>query len=301
MLTAITPLDRYIALTIVAAHGRRSIYEFVDSRIRPDASVQVFAFDDDYSFGILSSTMHRAWFDERCSRLETRPRYTPTTVWNTFPWPTPPTKIQMAMIARISAEILGLREEYRDQGLTLGQQYDALREPGRSEFRDAHDALDAAVFDAYGFASGDDTLAQLLALNLAAGSGLKWRRCLGGLNGQRPIPQRIGWRHTLFPRTSNRALKDVVHRCQGALSCGPTQIKPQGLLSGASSECHTFTARPRRPKQRTMQRRRCIAVYRMLAVVVRWSLRDRSEAVYARRGTQFTPSTGVQDTSARIS
>ena len=54
MVEKIGALDRYIALTIVAAHGRQSIYEFVESGIRPDASLQVFALDDDYSFGILS-------------------------------------------------------------------------------------------------------------------------------------------------------------------------------------------------------------------------------------------------------
>ena len=84
MLEAISKLDRYIALTIVAAKGRMSIYQFVDKSIRPDASLQVFTIDDDFSFGVLSSTLHRKWFDERCSKLKVDPRYTPTTVWNTF-------------------------------------------------------------------------------------------------------------------------------------------------------------------------------------------------------------------------
>jgi hypothetical protein len=170
MLEALAPLDRYIALTIVAAEGRRSIYEFVSSAIRPDASVQVFVFDDDYSFGILSSSLHREWFDERCSKSKVDPRYTPTTVWDTFPWLSSPTTADIARIAGIAAEILDLRQQYREQGFTLGQQYDALREPGKSQLGDAHDALDAAVFEAYGFVSDDDRLAQLPALNLAAAS-----------------------------------------------------------------------------------------------------------------------------------
>ncbi|BDY26614.1 DNA methyltransferase [Mycolicibacterium mageritense] len=168
MLNVISPLDRYIALTIVAAEGRRSVYEFVSSSIRPDASVQVFAFDDDYSFGVLSSSLHRAWFDERCSKLKVDPRYTPTTVWNTFPWPVAPSEAQVSKIARLSAEILKLRARYRSDGMTLGQQYDALREPGQSAFREAHEALDAAVIEAYGFNPDENLLAQLLALNLAA-------------------------------------------------------------------------------------------------------------------------------------
>lgn len=170
MLKAISGLSRYIALTIVAADGRKSIYQFVDSSIRPDASLQVFAFDDDYSFGVLSSSLHRTWFDERCSRLETRPRYTPTTVWDTFPWPANPGTEQVARVASIVSDLLSLREEYVARGSTLGEQYDSLRLPGRSALRDLHDQLDEAVLDAYGFSRGDDLLAQLLALNLAAAS-----------------------------------------------------------------------------------------------------------------------------------
>lgn len=168
MVETITALNRYVALTIVAAHGRKSIYEFVDADIRPDASVQVFALDDDYSFGILTSSLHRTWFDERCSKLETRPRYTPTTVWDTFPWPSSPSEDDVAQIASITADILKIRDEFRTQGMTLGQMYDALREPGRSDLREAHDALDRAVVKAYRFDPDEDTLAQLLALNLAA-------------------------------------------------------------------------------------------------------------------------------------
>jgi hypothetical protein len=50
-------------------------------------SLQVFAFDDDYSFGILHSTYHRAYFEERCSKMRVDLRYTPNTVFDTFPWP----------------------------------------------------------------------------------------------------------------------------------------------------------------------------------------------------------------------
>ena len=168
MLQAIEKLDRYIALTIVAAEGRKSIYQFVDAAIRPDASLQVFAFDDDYSFGILSSEIHRTWFDERCSQLKTDPRYTPQTVWNTFPWPLNPTSEQVAEIAGIAGEIIELRARYLSEGIPLTRQYNVLREPGQSPLRDLHDRLDRAVIATYGFSDHDDYLAQLLALNLAA-------------------------------------------------------------------------------------------------------------------------------------
>ena len=161
------PLNRYIALTRVAAEGRASIYNFISTDVRPDDSLQVFTFDDDYSFGVLSSSLHRLWFDERCSRLEARPRYTPTTVWNTFPWPLSPAADTVTHIAELSAAIIELRLNYVDDGMTLGAIYDVLRESGHSKLRDLHDQLDQAVIDAYGFADGEDHLAQLLALNIA--------------------------------------------------------------------------------------------------------------------------------------
>jgi hypothetical protein len=87
MVAALQGLNRYIALSRVAVESRQSVYVFVSSRIRPSDSLQVFAFDDDYSFGILHSTYHRAYFEERCSKMRVDLRYTPNTVFDTFPWP----------------------------------------------------------------------------------------------------------------------------------------------------------------------------------------------------------------------
>ncbi|MEU7916439.1 DNA methyltransferase [Microbispora bryophytorum] len=180
LIAAIAKLPRYIVLTIVAGVGRKSIYQFVDAAIRPDASLQAFAFDDDYSFGILSSSLHRTWFDERCSRMKVDPRYTPTTVFDTFPWPAHPTITDVERIAGLSAEILSLRDTYLRKKITLAQQYDTLRIPGKSQLRDLHDALDRAVIEAYGLNPEDDILAQLLALNLAAAAESGHARRPGG-------------------------------------------------------------------------------------------------------------------------
>jgi len=163
MVGAIEALDRYIALSIVAVVGRPSIYAFVSSEIRPAAALQVFAFDDDYSFGILQSSIHRAWFDERCSTMRRDPRYTPNTVFDSFPWPQAPTEETVNGVVSAVEGIVNYREEHVENGLaTL---YDSLREPGRNPLRDLHDELDRAVLATYGFNEEDDLLAQLLALN----------------------------------------------------------------------------------------------------------------------------------------
>jgi hypothetical protein len=47
----------------------------------------VFARADDYSFGVIHSRLHEVWALKQGTRLETRPRYTPTTCFETFPFP----------------------------------------------------------------------------------------------------------------------------------------------------------------------------------------------------------------------
>ena len=47
----------------------------------------VIARDDDTTFGILHSRFHEAWSLRLGTSLEDRPRYTPTTTFETFPFP----------------------------------------------------------------------------------------------------------------------------------------------------------------------------------------------------------------------
>jgi hypothetical protein len=165
MVRSIAQLQRYIALSIVAVEDRPSIYAFVLPDIWPAASLQVFAFEDDYSFGILTSQIHRRWFEARASSMRTDLRYTPNTVFDSFPWPQAPTDETAGALCDAVEKLLAYRDERLADGVTLGQQYASLRDPGRNELRRLHERLDAAVFDVYGFSSQDDVLAQVLALN----------------------------------------------------------------------------------------------------------------------------------------
>lgn len=179
LIAAVESLPRYIALTRTAAEGRKSVYQFVDPTVRPDDSVMAFAFADDYSFGVLSSQLHRDWFDERSPRMKVDPRYAPF-VFESFPWPPHPNATAVADVAGIVKDILDLRLQYLGNSMTLAQQYDVLRQPGRSKLGGLHDALDLAVYNLYGFSSEDDTLAQLLALNLAVAKDPSLSRRPGG-------------------------------------------------------------------------------------------------------------------------
>jgi hypothetical protein len=165
MLDAVAPLDRYIAVTRVASDKRLSIFTYVDPSIWLGDSAQAFAFDDDYSMGILQSTLHRQWLVERCSTLETRLRYTSTTVFDSFAWPQNPTAVAVERVARAMAAIVELREGYLNSGITLAKQYNSLRTAGKSKLKDLHDELDAAVYEAFEFSTAIDPIAQMFSLN----------------------------------------------------------------------------------------------------------------------------------------
>jgi hypothetical protein len=68
-------------------------------------------------------------------------------------------------VVDITERLINFREERLAQGITLGQQYDSLNDPGRNPLRILQAELDAAVADVYGFDSDEGPLAQLLALN----------------------------------------------------------------------------------------------------------------------------------------
>ena len=84
MWQALDGLDRYIVTPRVAKHR---LFVWLDARICPDSAVIAIARDDDVTFGILHSRFHEAWSLRLGTSLEDRPRYTPTTTFETFPFP----------------------------------------------------------------------------------------------------------------------------------------------------------------------------------------------------------------------
>ena len=81
---ALDGLSRYIATPCVAKHR---VFAWLDSRICPDHALIAIARNDDTTFGILHSRFHEAWSLRLGTSLEDRPRYTPTTTFETFPFP----------------------------------------------------------------------------------------------------------------------------------------------------------------------------------------------------------------------
>ena len=162
--TRLKKSPRYLACSRVT---KRPIFCFVARSILPDNTVEVFRFSDDYSFGVLQSSTHWQWFVAKCSKLTERFRYTPESVFDTFPWPQKPTVKQIDAVAVAGREVRRVRAE----ALTkvkggLRAVYRTLELPGKNPLKDAHVALDSAVLAAYGCSPRKDLLTQLLALNL---------------------------------------------------------------------------------------------------------------------------------------
>ena len=114
--TNLSRLHRYIATPRVSKHR---VFTWNEPIILPDDGIFIFARSDDYFFGVLHSRFHEVWALKLGTRLETRPRYTPTTCFETFPFPcgtgVPPVNHGQdahATIAEAAKELNKLRETW---------------------------------------------------------------------------------------------------------------------------------------------------------------------------------------------
>ncbi len=167
---AVNPLTRFIVTPRVSKYR---IFVWVVPETLPDSAVVAIAHDDDYSFGVLHSRFHETWALAMGTQLESRPRYTPTTCFETFPFPHP-TDTQRDAIATAAAVLNQLRENWLNPPDTRAAELRRrtltnLYNQRPSWLANAHATLDAAVADAYGWPADlpdQQILERLLALNL---------------------------------------------------------------------------------------------------------------------------------------
>ena len=87
----------------------------------------VFARDDDYFFGVLHSRIHEVWARRMGTQLreaESGFRYTPTTTFETFPFPWPPGREpaddpRVRAIAAAAADLVAKRDAWLNPTRTL--------------------------------------------------------------------------------------------------------------------------------------------------------------------------------------
>jgi len=151
------------------------LFHFVAADIAHGDKLQLFAFDDDYSFGILQSSLHCTWYDDKGTRLknEVDVNYGSDEVFATFPWPQSPRVTDVQAVAQTARELREVRVKALKGKATIRSLYATLQLPGKSSLRDAHERLDVAVLKAYGFDASFDLMSQMLDLNLTVAAHLK--------------------------------------------------------------------------------------------------------------------------------
>ncbi|HOW75417.1 MAG TPA: class I SAM-dependent DNA methyltransferase [Candidatus Competibacteraceae bacterium] len=202
MRAALSSLSRYIATPRVAKYR---LFNWMDKAVMPDSAVVAIARSDDTTFGILHSRFHELWALRTCTWLGkgNDPRYTPTTCFETFPFPAgltpniPAADYADDPHAQAIADAARKLNELRENWLNPPQWVDRVPEivPGypdrlipkpehaaelkkrtltnlynqRPTWLDhAHHAVDEAVAAAYSWPmdlSDEDILRRLLALN----------------------------------------------------------------------------------------------------------------------------------------
>ncbi len=176
MIAALRDKRRYLATPRVAKHR---VFAWIPEGTIPDSAVIAFARDDDYSFGVLHSRIHEVWSLALGTSLEDRPRYTPSTSFETFPFPEA-TEEQHQAISSAAKHLDDVRNHLlnADSSLTMTKLYNELtvlkdeRDPTARAFPllIAHERLDQAVATAYGWEwplPDEEILGRLLELNLA--------------------------------------------------------------------------------------------------------------------------------------
>ena len=108
MQQALKHLPRFLATPRVSKHR---IFVWITPESLPSDATVAFAKADDFFMGIVHSKFHEVWALKQGTRLETRPRYTPTTCFETFPFPRP-TPAQETAIAAAAQELNELRERW---------------------------------------------------------------------------------------------------------------------------------------------------------------------------------------------
>ena len=176
MRRALADLPRYIGTSLTSRHR---IFVWIDGGTLPDITIVALARDDDYFFGGLHSRIHLTWAAGAGTQLESHPRYTPTTCFETFPFPEP-TYEQREAIAATAAELNRLWENWRNPADMFGNptlNADQLRRRTLmnlyneypTQLTNAHARVDAAVAEAYGWPvdlANGEILERLLELNL---------------------------------------------------------------------------------------------------------------------------------------
>lgn len=114
-------------------------------------ATNAFALDTDFAMGVLTSRVHTDWAAAKSSTLEDRIRYTPSSAFETFPWPQA-SKEDRAKISEAARQTFALRSTLcAEHEIGLTTLYNRLGDGAFEALRSAHRVLDLAVVAAFGW------------------------------------------------------------------------------------------------------------------------------------------------------
>jgi hypothetical protein len=150
LLRAITGLDRVVVITLVS---KVAMPVMVPTGQVFSHMLGVFATDDTAMLALLSSVQHYWWTIERASTLETRIRYTPTDVFETFARPdlTPELRTLGDRLDTYRRDLMLKRQSGLTKTYNLVHDA-AVTDADIAELRSIHRDIDYAVAAAYGWA-----------------------------------------------------------------------------------------------------------------------------------------------------
>ncbi|MGH2884846.1 MAG: type IIL restriction-modification enzyme MmeI, partial [Solirubrobacteraceae bacterium] len=167
---AVASKRRFIAGT---ATGKRILFCWCSLEVVASNSTNVFALDGDAELGVLMSQIHVAWAKLQSSTLEDRIRYTPSSAFETFPWPGGEHEEVGDVARRLCAHRTEICVEHEIGLTTL---YNQVDEGAWKDLRALHVELDEAVVGAYRWPKhvahdADESNRRLLELNRAITTG----------------------------------------------------------------------------------------------------------------------------------
>jgi len=139
---------RFMAGTRV---GKRVLFIWCEWDWRPSDATNMFLLDSDYAMGVLTSKVHTDWAAKKSSTFEDRIRYTPSSAFETFPWPQA-SDVQRQRIGDLARELIGLRATLgAEHEIGLTTLYNRVDDGAFEALRSHHRDLDLAVVQAFGW------------------------------------------------------------------------------------------------------------------------------------------------------
>ncbi len=170
---AIKDLSRYI---VTGETSKHRTFMFLSGNVVPDNMLTVFAFDNAYELGILSSKLHEVWaLASGGDHSGNTPRYNKSVCFDPFPFPDP-NESQKQKIRELGDRLDSHRKRVQaaHPEVTITAMYNLLEKLRKGEplddkdkafnqkalvstLKQIHDELDIAVFEAYGWQDLENT------------------------------------------------------------------------------------------------------------------------------------------------